>query len=504
MFSVENPVSLENPTWEFLNSNYKKTELQKHCRDIGITKVWYTKDKLIDMILEKHRTSRTDISENNVQDHELTPRRAMKGMEELRERINIRDLDIEELNELLKAANITINKLNDRVSSLEEQISVLQRTCTAPQQTTPTPQEVTPALPLPEGSLLLGDTNLSTVRMSDLHKQCSVRTIKDANIDLINCWVSEKLQWAPNCCILYCGIQDIFDGSQSGDIFDRLGSLIASLKEVNEEMKIFICELAPVPQVQEFDEKINSFNNQLSAWSENNGVKVIKTNLQLRLGTGEVDHMCYDRSCMIEGKYLSRIGIIRLLNILVKQCPFFKLNDDWDKIMSQTLPAMFSNASQGRDTTNDNFRNNARRNREHDSHHQPTSMRSNITRQHLNVNQENSNNGYPRQRPQHGSGRYNTYDSQRPGHQNHDIPSGNREWRRNSQFNNRTHQYGNLQRYPQRTQSGVDLQSSYHQRPCNNCGELNHDLPNCRFNYRLKCGRCNEYGHKTRLCSSNI
>ena len=130
MSFIENPVSLENPTWEFLNTNFKKTELQKHCRDIGIARVWHTKDKLIDLIFEKHKTTRMNVSENNAQDHEPTPQVAMKGMEELRERINIQDLDIDELNELFKATIITINKLSDCVSSLEEQIRVLQGICT--------------------------------------------------------------------------------------------------------------------------------------------------------------------------------------------------------------------------------------------------------------------------------------------------------------------------------------------------------------------------------------
>lgn len=94
-------MSLNNPTWEFLHSNYRKAELQKHCREIGITKVWVTKEKLIDMIMEKHQSSRPINSENNDSNHEITSGDAAKGVEELRERLNIRDLEIDELNELL-------------------------------------------------------------------------------------------------------------------------------------------------------------------------------------------------------------------------------------------------------------------------------------------------------------------------------------------------------------------------------------------------------------------
>ena len=85
MSSTENTVSLNNPTWEFLHSSFKRTELQKHCRDIGITKVWVTKGKLIDMILEKHRTMNTNVSDNIAQDSEVNLQKAMKEIEEIRE-----------------------------------------------------------------------------------------------------------------------------------------------------------------------------------------------------------------------------------------------------------------------------------------------------------------------------------------------------------------------------------------------------------------------------------
>ena len=140
MSTTENTVSLENPTWEFLHSNFRKSELQKHCRDIGINKVWVTKEKLIDMIIEKSQSSRPNVSGNTAENREISSREAIKGVEELRERINIRDMEIEELHELLKAAHVTINKLNDRLSSLEEQVKQLQNTDTT-QQALPTCQE---------------------------------------------------------------------------------------------------------------------------------------------------------------------------------------------------------------------------------------------------------------------------------------------------------------------------------------------------------------------------
>ena len=202
-------------------------------------------------------------------------------------------MEIEELHELLKTAHVTMNKLNDRLSSLEEQVKQLQNTDTT-QQPLPTCQEALSTHSQPQGTLLLGDSSLITVRAFDLNNQCSVCTVKDANIDLISCWITEMLQWIPKYCILYCGLRDILDGSSPTDIFDKLGSLFASLKQVNDSMDIHIpvCELAIVMGVEEFDGNINRFNNQLSTWSIDNGVSIIKTNLQFRLGAGLESTIC--------------------------------------------------------------------------------------------------------------------------------------------------------------------------------------------------------------------
>ena len=256
-------------------------------------------------------------------------------MEELRERENIKDKEIYELKELLHSAQVTINKLNDRMSLLEDQVTVLKENqrISLSQPLNPSLQGSSPSSSQPEGTLLLGDTNLSPVRASDFSDHCSVRTIKGANIDLIKCWISEKLQWVPRNCILYCGLQDILDKSTFSDIFDRLGFLIAQLKQVNESMNIHICELAPILNVGDYDELINSFNNQVATWSANNGISIIKTNLQFRLGTGEVDHMCFNENSENDN-YLNRFGVIRLLNVISKQCPSLRLHENWENTMS--------------------------------------------------------------------------------------------------------------------------------------------------------------------------
>ena len=40
------------PTREYLDQ-FTKTDLQKRCRELGLTKVWVNKNELIDMILNK-------------------------------------------------------------------------------------------------------------------------------------------------------------------------------------------------------------------------------------------------------------------------------------------------------------------------------------------------------------------------------------------------------------------------------------------------------------------
>ena len=127
MSNQNNVISLENPTPEYLHGNFNKVQLQKHCRDIGITKVYVTKAKLVELIMEKHRSTRPNSSDSSTRENEnseISISEIMNIITELRERVNIRDMEIEDLGELLKAANVTINRLNDKASLLEDQVKV--------------------------------------------------------------------------------------------------------------------------------------------------------------------------------------------------------------------------------------------------------------------------------------------------------------------------------------------------------------------------------------------
>ena len=342
MSNPNNAISLENPTSEYLHDNYNKVQLQKHCREIGITKVYVTKAKLIELIMEKHLSQRRNSLETSTRENEnneMCTSEIMNIITELRERVNIRDLEIEDLGELLKAANVAINRLNDKVSLLEDEVKVLRENSGHGSGITGNSQEssMSSQSATPTGTLLLGDSNLITVRASDLAKGSSIRTIRGANTDLINCWVLEKLQWAPKNCVLYCGLQDILEDTKTTDIFDRLGALVTSLKQINENMQIFICELAPAMKAEDYDDPINNFNTHLINWSETNGISVIKSNLKFRLGTGEVDSLCFNSGIIEqEENLLNRYGVIRLLDAIQNQCTVFKLSENWEANVRQT------------------------------------------------------------------------------------------------------------------------------------------------------------------------
>ena len=119
---VNDGPSLENPTWDYLFNNLNKIQLQKHCRSLGLTKVWTTKEKLVDMIIQAQRSPRVqeDIEEDEEQVDAL--HKIRHELREMRELIKLKDSQIEELDILIKTANVTINRLSDRVTALEERV----------------------------------------------------------------------------------------------------------------------------------------------------------------------------------------------------------------------------------------------------------------------------------------------------------------------------------------------------------------------------------------------
>ena len=237
------------PTWEYLHDNFTKVQIQKHCRQLGLTKVWLTKDKLVDMIMRHHRSNLTAQAIGSRGTDEPDPLADIwLELCDIKKNMNKKDTKIEELNDLLKNAHITINRLNDRISTLEEQI-IRQRI----PSTVNMDDEKT--------ILLLGNGNLNEVCLSDLEEGCSVKTVKDSTVDLLQCWVNEKLEWAPDKCIIYCGINDLLETQDVGKTLDDLGNLTSELKIRNENIEVFVCELAPSLK-NDLNGRIDNFNKK--------------------------------------------------------------------------------------------------------------------------------------------------------------------------------------------------------------------------------------------------
>ena len=207
--------SLENPTREFLFDNFTVAELRKHCRHLGLTKVWVNKDTLVNMIIRSTRSMTTERTPDN---HEQLPRDLLENilleLDSLKTHMVRKDSEIQELNEMLKNAHVTINRLNDRITTLEDQIRH---------------QNTDKGRPKEEKTLLLGDDNLNEIRISDLDESCSIKSIKDVNFDLMKCWVTEKLDIIPTKCLIYCGLNVLEENENISSVLDELGSLIGYL-----------------------------------------------------------------------------------------------------------------------------------------------------------------------------------------------------------------------------------------------------------------------------------
>lgn len=131
-------------------------------------------------------------------------RSVFKDLEKIKSKLNIKDSEIELLNEEVRSAYTIIEHLQQRISDLENQIKLGGKQQVESQK-----------INIPSKCLLLGDSNLQHIRKSDLADTCSVRTIARANLDLLRTWLNEKLQWTPSCCVIYCGLYDIVEGESS-------------------------------------------------------------------------------------------------------------------------------------------------------------------------------------------------------------------------------------------------------------------------------------------------
>ena len=117
-----------------LSDKCSKVELQKICRELGLSGIWTTKDKLIDMIVEKselkEKEKDSDIScqpSNTISTKEI-----LTQLGNIQRKLETKDLEIELLNTEIKTAYSTISRLNERILALEEKIKIVTRDQTGP------------------------------------------------------------------------------------------------------------------------------------------------------------------------------------------------------------------------------------------------------------------------------------------------------------------------------------------------------------------------------------
>ena len=76
---------VENPTREYFNS-FRKIELQKLCRQLGLPKVYQTKQRLAEMLLHAHRTQESTQDEASGTEHStVLMNKVLKELEEIKE-----------------------------------------------------------------------------------------------------------------------------------------------------------------------------------------------------------------------------------------------------------------------------------------------------------------------------------------------------------------------------------------------------------------------------------
>ncbi|MPC38347.1 hypothetical protein E2C01_031853 [Portunus trituberculatus] len=167
--------------------------------------------------------------------------------------------------------------LKQQISSLENNTTAAPQQAGEPGQTPKDGRTHSDHAPQNKKCLILGDTNLSKMKASDLTKDCCIRTLPEANFDLIRCWVKEQLSWTPETCvIIYCGLFDVQKNSEHAATLDNLGALLSELKNISENINVYVCQLVPSLQSDTLQSKISDYNENLIKWGVENGISVIK------------------------------------------------------------------------------------------------------------------------------------------------------------------------------------------------------------------------------------
>ena len=234
---------------------------------------------------------------------------------------------ISDINKRVSALELSFKGDNtvNRIITLENKLkAVSESDNTTPNMTTKSKKT----------TLLIGDINLRHLKVSDFDDTCAIRTLGEANTDLLKCWVSEKLTWTPRKCMINSGLFDAFESRAPAKVIDNLSELICELKHKNEEMDIYVCLIAPTPESETLQAKINELNEHITKWASVNGVHIINPDLSFRLGTGEIYDDCFSTLGEHVGALptLNRIGAVRLLSAIANQDANFNDCLNWVQI----------------------------------------------------------------------------------------------------------------------------------------------------------------------------
>lgn len=493
-----NGSTLKNPTREYLFS-LKKVELQKHCIELGLKNIiWETKVTLVNAIMEMFTPS-----DNQQLASDSLLQSILSDIEDMKEKMKNKDLEIGELHAKLQQSEESVNQLNKRIAKLEGKLnhqggdhSDLLSTLQADAEES-------------KKKLLLGDSNLLEILPSDLGADTLIRTLPGANLDLLKSWVTDKLNISLNECVIYCGFQDLVKGDTNLDfVFDSLGVLIAEIKAKNENVKVSVCELAPSLSSPAMQDSVSIFNSKILKWCEGSeDISLIRTAPHFTLGTGEPDESCFIHENDFPIDKLNRIGSMRLLDAIYKVDKSYLCND-WNKVKSksfnQHLPSRGRYAST-RVSMNDGNRN-----------YYAPQMNANIGEsEHLQIPGNSRQVSFRRASDYFQSGSFQHQSRNQDDETMKNLPRPQLASHWSTSYSQRG-RYGNPGALPypparpsprhsdQRTPlPQSNFRSEGTRRGCFNCGELNHYSDTCRFDHRLRCGYCNQLGHKTRLCRNS-
>ena len=115
--SFQAKMSLSNPSREYLRGNFTKPQLQAQCRNLGIMRgLHVTKEELIQLILDKHQTTTDaqgipDVEDVSEDTSVAQMQHLLSEIREIKEKLAVKDVEIDYLYSKLRAANDTINDL---------------------------------------------------------------------------------------------------------------------------------------------------------------------------------------------------------------------------------------------------------------------------------------------------------------------------------------------------------------------------------------------------------